>query len=128
MKLNYEDNGHGFPIILIHGLSDDLRLWDPLIPELSKYNRVIAVDLRGHGKSEKPEGPYSIEQFAEDILNTLLDLEISEAHFIALSMGGAILQFLAHNYPQMVKSMVLMSSFCYIDPYLKDNSLNFVNL
>ncbi len=76
--------------------------------------------MRGHGKSEKPEGPYSIEQFADDILDILSGLGISEAHFIGLSMGGSILQYLALSYPQMVKSMILMSSFCYVDPSLKD--------
>lgn len=120
IKINYEDKGEGFPVVLIHGLSDDLRFWDPLIPELSKNYRVISLDLRGHGKSEKPEGPYSIEQFADDIYEILLKLNVKKAHFIGFSMGGAILQQLVFDHPEIVESVVLISSFSYINSYLKD--------
>jgi 3-oxoadipate enol-lactonase len=120
ITINYEDKGHGFPVVLIHGLSDDLRFWDPVVAELSKDYRTIAFDLRGHGKSDKPEDSYSIEQFSQDIYRVLLEIGIKEAHFIGFSMGSAILQQLVLDNPQMVKSMILMSSFSYIDSYLKD--------
>lgn len=120
IKINYIEKGTGFPIVFVHGLSDDLKFWEPLIPELSKNHYVIALDLRGHGKSEKPEGPYSIKQFADDIHEFLLKLEIKKAHFIGFSMGGAILQQFTLQYPEIVESLVLISSFSYINPYLED--------
>ena len=120
IKISYMEKGSGFPLVLIHGLSDDLRFWEPLIPELSKIYRIIALDLRGHGKSEKPEGPYSIKQFSNDIYDLLLKLEIKKAHFVGFSMGGAILQQLALQNPEMIGSLVLISSFSCISPYLKD--------
>lgn len=118
IKINYMEKGEGFPIVLIHGLSDDLRFWDPLVPSFKIY-RTIVLDLRGHGKSEKPEGPYSIEQFSEDIYQFLLKMNIKKAHFIGFSMGGAILQQFTLDHLQMVQSMVLISSFSYINFYLK---------
>lgn len=124
IEINYEDNGHGFPVILIHGLSDDLRFWDPIIHELSKNYRTIAFDLRGHGKSDKPEGPYSIKQFVEDIYGVLLKLGIKEAHFIGFSMGSAILLQMAIDHPQIVNKLVLISSFSFINHDLKNHFIN----
>lgn len=123
IKINYTEKGEGFPLILIHGLSDDLRLWEPLIPELSKSYMVVALDLRGHGSSSKPEGPYSIELFSEDIHCILSRLNIKKAHFIGLSIGGAIIQELTVKYPEMVSSMVLMSTFSYVDSDLNKKFL-----
>ncbi|MGZ7117992.1 MAG: alpha/beta fold hydrolase [Methanobacterium sp.] len=123
IKINYEYKGQGFPIVFIHGLSDDLRLWDPLLTELSKKYRTITFDLRGHGKSEKPEGPYSMKQFAGDLYGLLQKLDIKEAHFVGFSIGGAILQQFTLLSPDMVKSMVLMSSFSYVNPHLKNELL-----
>ena len=113
IKLNYIKKGEGFPLILIHGLSDDLRFWAPLIPQLSKNYEVIALDLRGHGSSSKPNTSYSIEQFSRDIYGLLVESNIKKAHFIGFSMGGAIAQEFAVNYQDMVSSLVLISSFSY---------------
>lgn len=124
IKINYEDKGQGFPVILIHGLSDDLRFWDPIVSELSKNYRTIAFDLRGHGKSDKPEGPYSIKQFVEDIYGVLLRLGIKEAHFIGFSMGSAILLQMALDHPQIVNKLVLISSFSFINHDLENNFIN----
>ena len=116
IKLNYIKKGDGFPLILIHGLSDDLRLWNHLIPELSRNYCTIALDLRGHGSSSKPhDTSYSIEQFSRDIYSLLVKLNIKKAHFIGFSMGGAIAQEFAVNYQDMVSSLILISSFSYVD-------------
>lgn len=113
IKINYIEKGKGFPLILIHGLSDDWRLWNHLIPELSRNYRIIALDLRGHGGSGKPDIPYSIEQFSRDIYCLLIKLKIKRAHLTGFSMGGAVAQEFAVKYPEMVSSMILMSSFSY---------------
>jgi 3-oxoadipate enol-lactonase len=123
VNLNYKDQGHGPPLILIHGLSDDLHFWDPLIPQLSPYYRIITLDLRGHGLSEETPGPYSIEIFSEDILYLLSNLKINKAHFMGFSMGGAIAQQFTLDHPEMVSSLILISSFSYIDQNLDDNLL-----
>ena len=123
IKINYTEKGKGFPLVLIHGLSDDLNFWKPLIPQLSKNFRIIALDLRGHGKSEKPDCNYSIKQFSEDIHEFLLKLNLKKAHFVGFSMGGAISLQFTIDYPEMVRSIILMSSFGYTDPYLKEKFL-----
>lgn len=115
IKINYAEKGEGFPIVLVHGLSDDLRFWDPVISELSRYYHTITLDLRGHGKSSKPDAPYSIEQFSDDIHSLLVKLEIKKAGFIGFSMGGAVAQKFAVNHSEMVSSLVLISSFSYIN-------------
>ncbi|MDP1551698.1 MAG: alpha/beta hydrolase [Methanobacteriaceae archaeon] len=119
MKLNYQESGHGTPLVFIHGLSDDLIFWDPIIPELSKHYHTLAIDLRGHGKSPKPETPYSIKIFSEDVYNFLKSQKIEKAHLIGFSMGGAIAQQIALKHPEMVFSLVLMSSFSFLDSNLK---------
>lgn len=68
IQFNYEEWGEGFPLVLLHGLSDDLNLWTPLEPEFSVRYRTIAIDMRGHGHSGKPDIPYSIHQLSEDLL------------------------------------------------------------
>jgi len=123
VKLNYIEKGEGFPLILIHGLSDDLRFWAPLIPQFSRNYRTVALDLRGHGSSGKPKGPYFIEQFSRDVYSLLNELNIKKAHFIGFSVGGAVVQDLAVNYPEMVSSIVLMSSFSFVDSKLNETFL-----
>jgi 3-oxoadipate enol-lactonase len=119
IELHYHEEGTGYPLILIHGLSDDARLWTPLMPELSKKYRTIALDVRGHGRSGKPDVPYSIRQFSEDLLAFLRELDIPRAHLLGLSMGGAIAQQFALEHPEKVRSLILLSTFSYTDPNLR---------
>jgi 3-oxoadipate enol-lactonase len=111
IEINYRDEGRGFPVLLLHGLSDTLMLWDPLIPELSGHYRIVAMDIRGHGYSGKPDGPYSIQMFSEDLHEFLDKLEIPKAHLLGLSMGGSIAQQFTIDYSERVASLILLSSF-----------------
>ncbi len=115
IEIHYQEQGAGFPLVLIHGLNGDLTGWALVIPELAKHLRIIALDVRGHGESGKPDQPYSIKDFSEDLRELLLKLKISQAHILGLSMGGAIAQQFALSYPQMVRALVLISTFSYID-------------
>ena len=72
MKVNdidifYEIHGEGEPLLLIHGLGSSSRDWEYQIPQFSKMYKVITIDLRGHGKTSKPKGSYSIRGFADDV-------------------------------------------------------------
>jgi 3-oxoadipate enol-lactonase len=120
IEINYRDEGAGFPLLLIHGLSDTLTLWTPLMSEFSNYYRVIAMDVRGHGCSSKPDMPYSIGMFSEDLRGFLDRLEIPQAHLLGLSMGGAIAQRFTLDYPESVASLILLSSFYHCDSGLRD--------
>lgn len=111
--LSYLSVGSGPPIILIHGMGSDHNIWAGIIPLFQKDHRVIALDLRGHGLSSKPPGPYSMELFSEDVVGLLESLNISKAHFIGHSMGGAVAEGMAIKNPDLVSSLTLINSLAY---------------
>jgi pimeloyl-ACP methyl ester carboxylesterase len=100
----------GPPVILIHGYTDNARDWVPLIPYLSKKFRLIAVDIRGHGRSDKPECCYARVDFAYDIKLLLDVLHIAKADVVGHSLGSMITQVLAEEWPDRVRKVVLISS------------------
>ncbi|MBP1946291.1 alpha/beta fold hydrolase [Methanobacterium petrolearium] len=105
-------------MVLVHGLGSDHTVWGGLTPLLEENFRVLAVDLRGHGRSSKTPEQYSIELFSNDINQLLESLNIKQAHFIGHSMGGAILQQLALKRPDKIRSLILISSFSCVDFHL----------
>jgi len=109
-RLNVEETGQGEPVVLIHGLGSSKRDWFAQVPHLSTRYRVITLDLRGHGASDKPDEPYSIEQFARDVAIVLRKLDATPAHVIGLSMGGMVAQELAAGSPDLVRSLVVVNS------------------
>jgi len=115
MEVNYREEGAGFPLVLIHGLNGDLTGWALVIPELAKHFRTLAIDVRGHGESGKPDQLYSIKEFSQDLKEFLSKMQIAQAHILGLSMGGAIAQQFALDYPQMVRALILVSTFSHVD-------------
>lgn len=111
-RIRYIERGSGAPVVLIHGFSVNSEMnWGAVIPRLSPEFRVIALDLRGHGKSEKPQGPdaYGLAM-VQDVENLLDHLGVERAHIVGYSMGGAIaLKFLT-MHPDRVRSAVLGGS------------------
>jgi pimeloyl-ACP methyl ester carboxylesterase len=110
IDLYYETAGEGPPVLLIHGLGSSTRDWDHQIPELAGSYRVIALDVRGHGRSGKPPGPYSMRQFADDAVELLRELDAIPAHVIGLSMGGMIAFQMAVDAASAVRSLVIANS------------------
>lgn len=99
------------PLVLIHGLGDKgWRDWLQLMPELAQNYRVIAFDLPGFGRSEKPEGKYSPEHYAQAIHSVLQQSDIPRFHLMGHSMGGAVALRLATRFPQAVDRLVLISA------------------
>ena len=111
-RLAYIDMGDpkGRPVVLIHGYTDNARDWVPLIPYLSRHDRLIVVDIRGHGRSDKPECCYARIDFAYDIKLLLDVLHISRADVVGHSLGSLITQVLAESWPERVRKVVLISS------------------
>ncbi|MCQ2737330.1 MAG: alpha/beta hydrolase [archaeon] len=97
-------------IVFIHGLSDDLVFWEPLVNEFPDYKRV-SYDLRGHGRSECKNDEGSIDLYQEDLYQLLNKLNIKEAVFVGLSLGGNIALKFAIEHPEMTKGLILMSTF-----------------
>jgi 3-oxoadipate enol-lactonase len=119
IEVNYQEEGTGFPLVLVHGLNGDLTGWALVMPEFAKHYRTLALDVRGHGGTSKPDQPYSIEGFAEDLLEFLSKKQIPKVHLLGLSMGGAIAQQFALDHPEMIRSLVLVSTFSYIDDHAR---------
>jgi len=107
LKVNYEIEGEGPWLMLSHSLACNLHMWDPQMPALTGRYKVLRYDTRGHGKSEAPPGPYTLEQLADDAHGLLSALGIKSTHWAGLSMGGMIGQTLALKYPRALTSMVL---------------------
>jgi 3-oxoadipate enol-lactonase len=110
VRIAYQTAGSGDPIVLIHGLGSYVGDWQPQAAALSRDFQVIAIDLRGHGESGKPPGPYSVPLFASDIAAVLRTLRLGPAHAVGLSLGGAVAFQLAVDQPQMVRSLTIINS------------------
>lgn len=112
ITMYYEIHGTGEPIVLISGLASDHSLYQRmgLIPWLAEKYQVIAFDNRGVGHTDKPNIPYSIEMMADDTAALLHELGITRAHVLGTSMGGRVAVALALQHPQLVKSLVLIST------------------
>jgi 3-oxoadipate enol-lactonase len=107
----YEDTGHGLAVVLVHGHSADLRLWDLQLPALVDAGyRVIRYDVRGHGRSSAPPRGYTWENYALDLRDLLDGIGVARAHVVGLSMGGGIALQFALDFPQRVSSLALVDS------------------
>lgn len=110
LRMYYEDCGQGEPVLLIHGLRCSHVTWRHQLPALSADFRVIAPDLRGHGSTDKPPGPYSLDLWAGDLLALLDCLELPRVALVGHSMGGGISQYVALTYPERVRALALIST------------------
>lgn len=109
-QLYYEIHGSGEPVILLHGLGSSCQDWSSQTKVLQSNYQVIAVDLRGHGQSSKPSGPYTIKALAQDIECFLDTLGIQQCHIIGISMGGMIAFQLAVDHPDRLWSFTAINS------------------
>lgn len=111
IRLRYESWGVGeTPLVLLHGLGSSADDWFLQLPAFAPIYRCIAVDLRGHGLSEKPAGAYSMTLFAADVAVLLEGLALGPSHVWGLSLGGMVAQQLAIDYPATVRSLVLLNT------------------
>jgi len=116
MRTNYRFEGPpGAPVLtLTHPLGATLALWDDHAAVLTQRYRVLRYDVRGHGASEVPGGPYTLEQMSSDFFELLDALGITETHFVGVSMGGLIGMTAALGRPEQIKSLVLCdTTACY---------------
>jgi pimeloyl-ACP methyl ester carboxylesterase len=118
IEMYYEIHGSGDPVVLIAGLTGTTKNWELQVPELEKHYRVLVFDNRGVGYTDKPDMPYSTRMFADDASGLMDKLGIAKAHIVGASMGGAIAQEFALNYPERVRSLTLSCTFHKADRYL----------
>ncbi len=110
INLFYQEQGKGEPLLLLHGLGSSSKDWKAQADAFAKSYRVITIDIRGHGLSDKPEGPYSIPLYASDIRNLLDHLNIERFNLVGFSMGGMISFQLAVDIPERINSLVIVNS------------------
>ena len=110
ITLNYTDEGAGEPVILIHGFPHSSDLWKPQRAVLSAGYRVIAPDLRGHGRSDPPHGGASIDLYADDIVALMDALGIGEATAGGLSMGGYVVMAMLRRHPERIRAVMLLAT------------------
>ena len=97
---HYTDQGSGPPLLLLHGLGSSERDWEYQVPALTEHYRVLCLDSRGHGQTEKGGNGYSIPLFAADCLAFIQAMELEKPHIVGRSLGGMIAFQLATNSPE----------------------------
>jgi len=111
------DDGAGETVFFANSLASDLGMWDAQIPALVDAGfRTLRYDMRGHGRSSSPPGPYCIEQLAGDALGLLDHLGLEQVHLCGLSLGGMVAQWLAASNRPRLKSASLCTTAAYLDP------------
>ena len=106
VRLGYDDVGAGTAMVFVHGFPHDRTLWSRQIDALSMHVRCIAPDLRGFGESST-DGPYSVDQYADDLASLMTHLDIERAIVCGLSMGGYVAMAMWRRHPQRVIALAL---------------------
>jgi 3-oxoadipate enol-lactonase len=103
-------------VVLSHSLGTDLRLWEGQVNALAAHYRVLRYDIRGHGKSSVPVGPYELARLGQDVLDLLDALGIEQVSFCGLSLGGMVGQWLGHHAPQRLRCLSLCNTSAEMGP------------
>ena len=109
-KISYSDTGKGTAIVLLHGFLENKTMWLDFIPQLSLKNRIITIDLLGHGETECLGYVHSMEDNADVVHEVLSNLRIRKAIFAGHSMGGYVALAFAELFPESIKGLVLLNS------------------
>lgn len=115
IELFYQEDGHCEPVVWIHGLGIDHRVWALQMPLFTQHFHCLAFDNRDAGQSDRSPGSYTIKTLADDAVRLMDALAIDKAHIVGLSMGGAVAQELAIAHPARVTRLVLVATYASAD-------------
>ena len=139
-KISFTDQGKGTAVVLLHGFLENKTMWDKYVSALSKYHRVITIDLLGHGETECLGYVHTMEDQADMIFAVLISLRIRKIVLVGHSMGGYVALAFAELYPDNVKGLFLLNSTSRADSderkinrdraikAVKQNHTNFVRI
>jgi len=120
VRIHYEVEGNGPPLVLVHGFLDDLESWHELgyVDSLKRDYKLIPIDIRGHGGSDKPHDPdaYKLKLLVADVIAVMDALNISKTHFLGYSLGGRIAFALAKYAPERFHSFIIGGQGPYARP------------
>ena len=112
-RIRYVDIGEGSPVVLLHGFGASLESWATVIPALAKHHRVLAIDLKGFGWSDRPEGDYSPDAQARMVLQLMNQRGISRAAIVGQSWGGAVALSVVVAAPERVTRVALYGALAF---------------
>lgn len=111
------DGPEGAPVLVLSGsLGSALEMWEPQVPALARHFRVVRYDLRGHGRSPVPPGPYEIADLGADLIALLDRLGVARAHLCGLSLGGMLSMWAAAHHPERVERLVVCCTSALLGP------------
>src|SRR5690242_11942050 len=103
-------------LVLANSIATNLHMWDGAVSSLAARFRVLRYDFRGHGESDAPIGDYSLDRFGRDVLELLDGLRVPRAHFLGLSLGGFVGQWLAIHAPERIDRLILSNTSSRLGP------------
>ncbi|MDQ0468476.1 alpha/beta fold hydrolase [Labrys wisconsinensis] len=101
-------------LALSNSIATSLHMWDRSVPELGRSFRLLRYDLRGHGASDAPMGAYSLDRLGRDVVELLDFLDIRRAHFLGLSLGGFVGQWLGIHAPDRIERLILSNTASWL--------------
>ena len=114
-------------LVLSNSLATTLHMWDPQVTPITQHFRLVRYDPRGHGRSDVPAGPYTMQRLGRDVLAVLDNLRINRVSWCGLSMGGMVGQWLGANAPERIERLVLTNTSSYFaDKADRDSRLKLV--
>lgn len=113
---HYISTGEGPPVVLIHGLGGTLEIWHGVTELLALHHHVVALDLRGHGRTGSGRAQFSVKTWSQDVAALMTALDLPAATVVGHSMGSLVAQHLAVTQPEQVDQLVLVGGISYFEP------------
>ena len=110
VSISFETTGSGASVTLVHGVGSNLESWDNVVPALAARFQVLRYDLRGHGQSAKPPGPYALGDFVQDLRALLDGCGVATTRLVGFSFGGLIAQAFTLQYPERVRRLAVLAT------------------
>ncbi|MGW4379794.1 3-oxoadipate enol-lactonase [Kitasatospora sp. NPDC004531] len=116
LAYRFDGDAHKPVLLLSNSIGTDLHMWDGQVAALTEHFRLLRYDARGHGASDVPSGPYSLDRLGRDVVELLDALGLGRIHVLGLSLGGIVAQWLGIHVPERVDRLVLSNTAAHLGP------------